>query len=309
VKQGISLESQFESPSEIAIPKGDNGKTWTVHNAEASSGVLNLIDATKHSSNTVFAQLMMKVGYQNVIPLAHEMGITTPLPEVNSLVLGTGDVFPLDMASGYSTFAHRGTHIQPTGILKVEVPNGSGGYDTVTFDQQQTQPLTKQESDLVTFALEGVVHGGTGSGAYFGKPVAGKTGTTEDNKDAWFVGFTPNGYSTAVWMGYRNAEEDGPARFMTNVHGKVVFGGTFPATIWNKYMKSITDGMNVGDFSNPSTFPGKVLNGDLTTTSSTDTTLADTSTSATTQPSTTDTTKPDKTTTTVEPTTTSALPS
>jgi penicillin-binding protein 1A len=308
VKQGISLESQFESPSEIAIPKGDNGKTWTVHNAEASSGVLNLIDATKHSSNTVFAQLMMKVGYQNVIPLAHEMGITTPLPEVNSLVLGTGDVFPLDMASGYSTFAHRGTHIQPTGILKVEVPNGSGGYDTVTFDQQQTQPLTKQESDLVTFALEGVVHGGTGSGAFFGKPVAGKTGTTEDNKDAWFVGFTPNGYSTAVWMGYRNAPEDGPARFMTNVHGKVVFGGTFPATIWNKYMKSITDGMDVGDFSNPSTFPGKILNSDLTTTSSTDTTLADTSTSATTQPSTTDTTKPDKTTTTVEPTTTSALP-
>jgi membrane peptidoglycan carboxypeptidase len=300
VKQGISLESQFESPSEIAIPKGDNGKTWTVHNAEASSGVLNLIDATKHSSNTVFAQLMMKVGYQNVIPLAHEMGITTPLPEVNSLVLGTGDVFPLDMASGYSTFAHRGTHIQPTGILKVEVPNGSGGYDTVTFDQQQTQPLTKQESDLVTFALEGVVHGGTGSGAYFGKPVAGKTGTTEDNKDAWFVGFTPNGYSTAVWMGYRNAEEDGPARFMTNVHGKVVFGGTFPATIWNKYMKSITDGMNVGDFSKPSTFPGKVLNGDLTTTSSTDTTLPDTTTSVTTQPSsTTSTSHP------VDPSTTS----
>ena len=308
VKQGISLESQFESPSEIILPKANAGKDWDVHNAEASSGVLNLIDATKHSSNTVFAQLMLKVGPKNVIPLATQMGITTPLPEVNSLVLGTGDVFPLDMASGYSTFAHRGTHIQPTGILKVEVPNGSGGYDTVTFDQQKTQPLTKQQSDLVTYCLQQVVHGGTGSGAFFGKPVAGKTGTTEDNKDAWFVGFTPNGYSTAVWMGYRNAPEDGPARFMTSVHGKVVFGGTFPATIWNKYMKSITDGMDVGSFSDPSTFPGNVLNSDLTTTSSTDTTLADTTTSVTTQPSTTETTKPGKTTTTSTPETTTSNP-
>ncbi len=310
VKQGISLQSQFESPSEIILPKANAGKDWDVHNAEASSGVLNLIDATKHSSNTVFAQLMLKVHPQNVIPLAHEMGITTDLPEVNSLVLGTGDVFPLDMASGYSTFAHRGQHIQPTGILKVEVPNGNGGYDTVNFDQQKTQPLTKQESDLVTYCLQQVVHGGTGSGAFFGKDIAGKTGTTEDNKDAWFVGFTPNGYSTAVWMGYRNAPEDGPTRYMTSVHGKVVFGGTFPATIWNKYMRALTDGMDVGNFTDPSSFPGKVLNQDLTTTSSTDTTLPDTTTSVTEQPSTTDTTKPGKTTTTTEPetTTTSALP-
>jgi penicillin-binding protein 1A len=295
------LQSQFESPSQIVIPKADSGRDWKVKNAETSEGVLNLIDATKHSSNTVFAQLMMKVGPKNVIPLAHEMGITTDLPEVNSLVLGTGGVFPLDMASGYSTFAHRGTHIQPTGILKVEVPNGSGGYDTVTFDQPRTQPLTKQESDLVTFALQGVVHGGTGSGAFFGKPIAGKTGTTEDNNDAWFVGFTPNGYSTAVWMGYRNAPEDGPARYMTSVHGRVVFGGTFPATIWNKYMKAVTDGMNVGTFTDPSAFPGKVLNADLTTTSSTDTTLPDATTTAPAASSTTDTTKPEKTTTSTEP--------
>jgi hypothetical protein len=96
---------------------------------------------------------------------------------------------------------------------------------------------------------------------------------------------------------------------MTSVHGKVVFGGTFPATIWNKYMKSITDGMDVGNFNDPSTFPGNVLNSDLTTTSSTDTTLADTTTSVTAQPSTTDTTKPGKTTTTSTPeTTTTALP-
>jgi penicillin-binding protein 1A len=292
------------------LPKANAGRDWDVHNAEASTGVLNLIDATKHSSNTVFAQLMLKVRPQSVIPLAYEMGITPPLPEVNSLVLGTGEVFPLDMASGYSTFAHRGTHIQPTAIIKVERPNGNGGYDVVNFDQPQTQPLTKQQSDLVTYCLQGVVHGGTGSGAFFGKDIAGKTGTTEDNKDAWFVGFTPNGYTTAVWMGYRNGRDDVP-RTMTNVHGRVVFGGTYPATIWNKYMSAITDGMNVGTFTDPSTFPGKVLNPDLTTTTSTDTTLPSTSTTTPADSSTTtETTKPDHkpTTTTTEVTTTTASP-
>jgi penicillin-binding protein 1A len=298
VKQGISLHSQFESPSEIVLPKANAGKDWDVHNAEPSSGVLDLIDATKHSSNTVFAQLMLQVRPQNVIPLAHEMGITSDLPEVNSLVLGTGEVFPIDMASGYSTFAHRGTHIQPTAIIKVEVPNGNGGYNTVPFDQPQTQPLTKQQSDLVTYCLQGVVKGGTGTGAAFGKPVAGKTGTTEDNKDAWFVGFTPNGYTTAVWMGYRNGTGDEP-RNMTNVHGRVVFGGTFPATIWHKYMQSITSGMDVGSFVDPSSFPGKVLNEDLTTTTSTETTLPESTTTQDTKPDkTTPDTKPEKTTTT-----------
>ena len=294
VKQGISLHSQFESPSEITLPKANAGKDWKVHNAESSSGVLDLVEATKVSSNTVFAQLMLKVHPQNVIPLAEDMGIESSLPEVNSLVLGTGEVFPLEMASGYSTFAHRGTHIRPTAIIKVERPDGT----VVTFDQPRTTPLTKQESDLVTYCLQGVVHGGTGTGAYFGKPIAGKTGTTEDNKDAWFVGFTPNGYTTAVWMGYRNGKDD-PEQVMTNVHGRVVFGGTFPATIWHKYMDAITNGTDVGDFVDPSSFPGRVLNADLTTTtSSTDTTLpASSSTTASTTPgSSTATTKPPPTT-------------
>jgi penicillin-binding protein 1A len=274
MKQGISLQSQFNAPSEVVIPTGDNGRDWKVRNAEPSDGVLDLIDATKHSSNTVFAQLMAKVRPETVVPLAKQMGITNDLPPVNALVLGAGEVYPIDMASAYSTFAHRGTHIAPTAILKVQRADGT----VVSFDPPQIlPPLTKQESDLVTYCLQQVVHGGTGSGAYFGKNVAGKTGTTDKNKDAWFIGFTPNGYTTAVWMGYENPPDE-PPRYMTNVHGRVVFGGTFPATIWNKYMKAITDGMDVGSFINPSTFPGKVLNQDLTTTSSTDTTVPESST-------------------------------
>jgi penicillin-binding protein 1A len=264
VQQGISLKSLFNAPSRITIPKANGGKDWVVNNAEPSSGVLNLVDATKESSNTVFAQLMVKVHPENVVPLAASMGITTKLDPVASLVLGSEEVFPIDMASGYSTWAHRGEHITPTAILKVERPDGT----VVTFDQPRAQVLTQEQSDLVTYCLQQVVHGGTGSGAYFGKDIAGKTGTTEDNTDAWFVGYTPNGYTTAVWMGYDNAP-GAPPKFMNDVHGRVVFGGTFPATIWHKYMQGITDGMDVGTFSNPKSFPGKVLNSNLSTTSTT----------------------------------------
>jgi len=276
VQQGISLKSLFNAPSRITIPKANAGKDWNVNNAEPSSGVLNLIDATKESSNTVFAQLMVKVQPANVVPVAQSMGITTPLDPVMSLVLGTEEVFPIDMASGYSTWAHRGEHITPTAILKVERPDGT----VVTIEQPRAQVLTQAQSDLVTYCLQQVVHGGTGSGAYFGKDIAGKTGTTEDNTDAWFVGFTPNGYTTAVWMGYDNAPGQEP-RFMNSVHGRVVFGGTFPATIWHKYMQGITAGMDVGSFANPKSFPGKVLNSNLgTTTTKPPSTSASSSTTA-----------------------------
>jgi len=276
VQQGISLKSLFNAPSRITIPKANAGKDWNVNNAEPSSGVLNLIDATKESSNTVFAQLMVKVQPDNVVPVAQSMGITTPLDPVMSLVLGTEEVFPIDMASGYSTWAHRGEHITPTAITKVERPDGT----VVTFEQPRAQVLTQDQSDLVTYCLQQVVHGGTGSGAYFGKDIAGKTGTTEDNTDAWFVGFTPNGYTTSVWMGYDNAPGEEP-KFMNRVHGRVVFGGTFPATIWHKYMEGITDGMDVGTFSDPKSYPGKVLNSNLATTTTKPPATSDSSTTTT----------------------------
>jgi penicillin-binding protein 1A len=243
----------------------------------------------------------------SVVPVAQGMGITTKLDPVASLVLGSEEVFPIDMASGYSTWAHRGEHITPSAILKVERPDGT----VVAFDQPRTQVLTQQQADLVTYCLQQVVHGGTGSGAYFGKEIAGKTGTTEDNTDAWFVGFTPNGYTTAVWMGYDNAP-DSPPRFMKSVHGRVVFGGTFPATIWHKYMQGITDGMDVGSFADPKSFPGKLLNSNLATTTTTPRRSAP---SSTTTPgsttSSTPSTTPASTTSTPEnlPSTTAAPPS
>ncbi len=309
VKQGISLQSLFNAPSRIVIPHGDGGNDWHVDNAEPSDGVLNLVDATRESSNTVFAQLMVKVGPANVIPLAHAMGIESSLPEVNALVLGSADVSPLEMASAYDTFAHRGTHVAPRVITRVERADGS----VIDYKPVQTQPLTPEQSDLVTYALRQVVIDGTGVGANYGVEAAGKTGTTNDNRDAWFVGFLPNGYTTAVWMGYDNPPGQ-PTRYMKSVHGIEVFGGTFPATIWRKFMSAASTG-RAGSFVNPGAFPGKALNPDLVATpesSSTTSTVAasDSSSSSSSAPpeSTSTTTLPPDTTTTTEPPTTTTEP-
>ncbi len=283
VKQGISVDSKFNAPGELKIPKANAGKTWTVHNyGNEEFDVLSLIEATRSSVNTVYAQLMVKVKPENVVPLAQRMGITSPLQPVNALVLGSESVSPLEMASAYSTFADGGVHVQPTAILRVERANGS----VIGFDQPQEQVFTPQENDIITYCLRQVVTAGTGKGASFGKPVAGKTGTTQDNNDAWFVGYTPNGLTTAVWMGYDptvNADGSLEPRYMNDVHGKAVTGGSYPATIWRNFMEHWTDGMDVGSFHTPRSFPGVVLNAELTTTSSTE----DTTTTTTLPPATT----------------------
>ncbi len=285
LRQDYSMYSQFNAPSRIVLPGADaNGTDWKVDNAEPSTGVLNLIDATRESSNTVFAQLMLKVKPQRVVSLAEAMGIRSKLPEVNSLVLGAGEVSPLDMASAYSTFAGRGTHVDPLVITRVERRDGT----SVNFDQRHSNPLTEHQADEVTYALRQVILGGTGVGANFGKQAAGKTGTTNDHVDAWFVGYLPNGATTAVWMGYENGPGQ-PSRNMRSFKGLPVFGGTYPATMWRKFMSSVYGDTDVGTFADPGRFDGEVLNPELTTTSSTDTTT--TSSSSTTTPGSSTTTK------------------
>jgi penicillin-binding protein 1A len=289
IKQGISLNSRFTAPAKIDIPKADAGKTWHVSNFGGEQfGVLGLVDATRESVNTVYAQLVMKVKPESVVPLAQQMGITSPLQPVPALVLGSEAVTPLEMASAYSTFAEGGVHTTTTGITRVEFPSGR----VLTIDQPQARVFSQAEDDLVTYALRQVVLKGTATGANFGKPAAGKTGTTNDNNDAWFVGYLPNGYTAAVWMGYDPVP--GPngrlvPKLMNNVHGRAVTGGSFPATIWRQFMQQWTNGINVGNFRNPSAFPGVVLNGQLTTTvsgTSTTKTTPTTASTATTQPAT-----------------------
>jgi penicillin-binding protein 1A len=318
VRQGISLNSKFNAPPEVVLPKANNGKDWDVHNyADEGQGVLDLVDATKESSNTAFAQLMLQVGPENVVELAHKMGVTAKLAPVNALVLGSEEVSPLDMASGFSTFANRGVHNDPTLIDRIEQVDENGAT-TVLEDHKPSNDrvLTQQESDLVTYALRQVVAGGTGHAANFANAVAGKTGTTNKFANAWFVGFTPK-LTAAVWMGYDNPPGQ-KARYMNHIHGiDGVTGGTLPTQIWTRFMKNATAGTSLGSFVTPKSFPGKVLNPKLVRTpDTTTTTVGDGSTTTTTLPgqgSTTSTSLPfgfpfDTTSTTARPTTTTTPP-
>jgi penicillin-binding protein 1A len=287
IHQGISLNSKFQAPGKIVLPHANAGKAWTVSNyGGTEQGVLDLVEATRVSSNTAFAQLMLEVGPQPVVDLAHKLGVSADLPVVNSLVLGTGEVSVLDMASGFSTFADRGVHNTPTLIQKIDqvAEDGNRVKAVQQFTPSADRVLTPQEADLVTYCLRKVVQAGTAKAADIGKPVAGKTGTTQDNRDAWFVGYTPK-LTAAVWMGYVGAP-GAPVRFMDDVHGRAVTGGSFPAEIWAKFMREATKGVDAGDFKTPTSFPGRELNPSLVLPSSTTSSTPDSSTSTSSTPTT-----------------------
>jgi penicillin-binding protein 1A len=317
IRQDISLNSKFNAPATITfddVQGAKPGEPWKVGNyGDTEQGVLDLVDATRVSSNTAYAQLMLEVGPGNVATLANRLGVSAELPAVPALVLGSGDVSPLDMAVGYSTFANRGVHNDPMLITKIEqVADG----EVNVIDQAVPtgeRVLSEEQADLVTYCLQEVVQDGTGASAAFGKPAAGKTGTTQDNKDAWFVGYTPK-LTAAVWLGYADPLPDGtvptmdassPVSMSRGLNG--VTGGSLPATIWRKFMVAVSAGVDTGSFVEPSDFGGTVLHDELqptTTTAPTSSTSPTSSTTSTTLPVTTTTTLPPSTTTSTTDTTT-----
>src|SRR5579864_539544 len=247
ILQGISLYSSFSGPPSLIIPErscyGPQGP-WDVHNyADENGGYMNLLDATANSVNTIFAQLVAKVGLANVVPVAHRMGITTNLLPVCSITLGTQPVNPLEMTDAYATLAAHGVHHAPQAFELVRAPNGSvlGRLSTAG-----TQAIPRSVADQVTYALEGVVAHGTGTAAYFGRPVAGKTGTAENFQDAWFCGYVPQ-LAACVWVGYPKGEI--PLLGVEGVGG--VAGGTLPAEIWHRFMSTATAHMPALGFPTP----------------------------------------------------------
>ena len=253
--EGYSVESSFLGPTKIVLPKADNGHDWEVSNFDNEGfGRLNLIDATAHSVNTVYAQLVTAIGPQNVVPTAQALGIKSPLDPVPSLTLGTQNVSVMEMADAYLSFANEGMQTDPQVFSKITDASGAVLYDG---KPHRTRALTRGQADVMNFTLSQVVQRGTGTGAQIGSPVAGKTGTTEDFGDAWFVGYTPK-LATAVWMGY----PEGQSKKMTDVHGvHNVNGGSLPATIFQRFMsRAVRDPrFSGGEFSKPDSFPGKIL--------------------------------------------------
>jgi penicillin-binding protein 1A len=247
LSEGKSLGQTYNAPSKLVLHPTAGGAPWQVANyGDESEGDLNVVDATKFSSNTAYAQIMEDTGVQDAADMAKRLGVTAPLDAVPSLVLGTSDVSVLDMASAYSTFADEGDHIGPFVVTKVTNADGEVLYRAPT---DRTPVLDKNVADTVNWVLSQVVQGGTGTGAQFGQPLAGKTGTTEDYHDAWFVGYTCK-LTTAVWVGYPNEPGQKP-KDLQGVHGINVTGGTLPASIFSTYMGHATQGLSSCAFNKP----------------------------------------------------------
>jgi penicillin-binding protein 1A len=204
---------------------------------------MSLLDATANSVNTIFAQLVDVIGPESVVRTAHRMGVTSKLQPVCSIGLGTQAINPLEMTDAYATLAARGRHRDPQAFELVRGPKG----DVIgRLNAPGAQTIQRNTADLVTYALEGVVSHGTGTAAYFGRPAAGKTGTAEDFKDAWFCGYVPQ-LAACVWIGYPKAEIS-----LYGVEGwSSVFGGSLPAMIWNRFMSQAVKNMPVKSFATP----------------------------------------------------------
>jgi penicillin-binding protein 1A len=233
-----------------------NYPTYGVQTSEHTyQGTINITKATILSDNTVFAQLAADIGFKKLDAMAHAMGITSKLYGNPSEVIGglQVGVTALQMADAYATIDNGGTHYPPTVISRVVLPNGT----TENLGSPKgTEVFTPAEAYAATQVLKGVVTSGTGTAANYGCPAAGKTGTTTNYTDAWFVGYTPQ-LSTAVWVGYPTETTS-----MNDVNGLGPgFGGTLAAPIWHTYMHAAETGY-CADFTPPTTqFVGKPFTG------------------------------------------------
>jgi penicillin-binding protein 1A len=248
--QKIDPNAVMNGPPQIEIPNPEcddlqKQEHWQPSNfADESAGTMSLLQATAHSVNTIFAQLVVDVGPQNVADLAHKMGIRSKLQAVCSITLGSQAVTPLEMADAYATFASQGIHHAPTAISNVKDPSGKVVWQPNTHGSRALDP---NDANLVTYALQGVITGGTGTAANIGRPAAGKTGTAQDFVDAWFCGYVPQ-LVACVWVGYSKGEIT-----MENIEGFAhVFGGSIPAGIWHDFMTAALEGVPIEAFPTPS---------------------------------------------------------
>lgn len=242
LEEGISLESVFPaSPVTFFLP---NREQWKVDNYEGSfrQGSLSLKEATIHSVNAVYARLIMKVGAEKVAELAKRLGIEevegNPAIALGGLRKG---VTLFEMVRAYSVFANEGYYIEPQAIISVKDGRGKLLYESLP---EETEKLNPAIAAAVTGVLKEVVCRGTGRAADIGREAAGKTGTSQNFRDAWFIGYTPE-IVTGVWVGYPRPKP------MVRVRGMKIAGGTFPALIWGKFMFSYLKGLPKSTFQEP----------------------------------------------------------
>jgi len=247
LEDGISPDSVWTSKQKVFIVHSPRGpEKFVVHNDEGNyTGTNTLTNATAYSDNSIYAEVGLKVGTKRIARLAHKMGITTPLSTNPAMTIGglTVGVTPLDMAHAYETIAHGGRRVSgtlaedgaPVAIQEVDagsnrLPDGSHR----DVNQVQTRSVLPPEvAATETTMLETVLQYGTAKAAAIGQFAAGKTGTTSNYGDAWFVGWDSK-YTVAVWVGFPNSL----VPMTTDFNGTPVLGGTFPALIWHDFMIS-----------------------------------------------------------------------
>jgi penicillin-binding protein 1A len=222
-----ALETGKYEPDTIVVDAPVSIGNWSPQNYGRSyKGRLTLRDALRQSLNTVAVRLSIATGRQPIADLAQRMGVSTPLKVTRSMALGSSEVTVLDQATGYAAFANGGYRAVPRGLIDVRTSTGKVVYDATANPQPRQRVLSEQTVLGMIDMMHEVVERGTGTRARLpGINVAGKTGTTNAFRDAWFVGYTGN-FSTAVWLGNDNY-----------VSTNKLTGGVLPAATWAKYMR------------------------------------------------------------------------
>ena len=246
LEQGVKPTKTYSGRSPLVIA-GEDFENY----GGSSYGSITLAEATKRSVNTVYIQLIRDVGVEATMDVARALGLTS-LPEFDpakyglSVALGALETSPLELASAYGVWAARGERAEPTPIVRILDSQGVVLEDN--SEPQRTRVVKEVTADTMNEVMRGVFSsGGTAGGKGLrDRPAAGKTGTTQDNRDALFVGYTAN-LSTAVWIGYRNRPVT-----LSNIRGvRAVTGGTIPASTWQRFMQRAHEDLPVVEFSEP----------------------------------------------------------
>ena len=263
LRKGIPLDFTLFSPQTYTSKVFDKcvgcGPYEPSNAGDSQSGTYDLVSATEDSVNTYYVQLLERTGVEGAASLAESMGVkqfdggtaSAPLNRGGAFVLGGNEVSPLDIAAAYAAFAARGLYCPPRPVTEIL---DADGQQIPLPAQACTQVLEQPVADTVNQILAGAVENGTGTAARIGRPVAGKTGTTNESRAAWFVGYTPQ-LATAVWIGDPGApgREVKPMRNV-RINGtryRQVFGGTIPAPIFRNTMRAALDGVDVVRFERP----------------------------------------------------------
>jgi penicillin-binding protein 1A len=247
LSHGFSPNDTVDANGHCLLEYDPRVPPWNLQNYEGESlGTVTLTKAIAESSNCAFARVALALGPSRIVTMAHELGIERPLSAVPSITLGTEEVSPLDMAQAFSVFAADGVRHTAHFIVRVEDRNGK-----VLFSNRTGGPrvLSRQVARTETEMLTHVISDGTARGSLgdFGRPAAGKTGTNDQSRDVWFVGYTPQ-LTTAVWVGNPSALEP------VVIDGVAQVGGNYPARIWRAFMTAALAGMPALSFAAPNPF-------------------------------------------------------